>query len=170
MPEASIEFERKLPGPNEVFAPGNGAFPRYRPVLREMERMGSEEWDRRVRRAHERMLDVQRELGISGEDKTHPADYVPRLIPPADWEKLKSGLTQRMLAINEYLRRLEAGKDEVVPGKNGEMVPAQKPVNMTFTVTAKERYLWTLELKRRGLTAVSVLRETMEDMMGEADR
>ena len=62
------------------------------------------------------------------------------------------------------------GEAEMVPGKNGEMVPAQKSVNMTFTVTAKERYLWTLELKRRGLTAVSVLRETMEKMMGEADR
>jgi hypothetical protein len=62
------------------------------------------------------------------------------------------------------------GEAEMVPGKNGEMVPAEKPVNMTFTVTAKERYLWTLELKRRGLTAVSVLRETMEKMMGEADR
>ena len=44
----------------------------------------------------------------------------------------------------------EAG--EVVPGKGGKMVPAETPVNMTFTVTAKERYLWTLELKRRGLT------------------
>jgi len=62
------------------------------------------------------------------------------------------------------------GEAEMVPGKNGDMVPAEKPVNMTFTVTAKERYLWTLELKRRGLTAVSVLRETMEDMVGEADR
>lgn len=64
------------------------------------------------------------------------------------------------------------GRDdaEMVPGKNGEMVPVQKPVNMTFTVTAKERYLWTLELKRRGLTAVSVLRKTMQEMMGEADR
>jgi len=62
------------------------------------------------------------------------------------------------------------GEAEMVPGKNGEMVPVQKPVNMTFTVTAKERYVWTLELKRRGLTAVSVLRKTMQEMMGEADR
>ena len=61
------------------------------------------------------------------------------------------------------------GEAEMVPGKNGEMVPVQKPVNMTFTVTAKERYLWTLELKRRGLTAVSVLRKTMQEMMGEDD-
>ena len=59
---------------------------------------------------------------------------------------------------------------EMVPGKGGKMVPAGRPVNMTFTVTAKERYLWTLELKRRGLTAVGVLRETMEAMVGEDDR
>ena len=62
------------------------------------------------------------------------------------------------------------GEAEMVPGKNGEMVPAEKPVNMTFTVTAKERYVWTLELKRRGLTAVSVLRKTMDEMMGETNR
>ena len=115
MPEASIKLARSLSGPNEVFAPGNGAFPHYQPVLQEMERMGPEEWDRRVRRAHERMLEEQRELGIPAEDKTHPADYVPRLIPAAGWEKLERGLTQRMCAINEFLRRLEAGKDEVVP-------------------------------------------------------
>jgi uncharacterized circularly permuted ATP-grasp superfamily protein len=84
-------------------------------VLEEMERMGPKEWNRRVRRAHQRLLEEQRELGISDEDKTHPIDYVPRVIPAADWEKLERGLAQRMLAINEWLRRLEAGKDEVVP-------------------------------------------------------
>jgi hypothetical protein len=57
-----------------------------------------------------------------------------------------------------------------VPGKNGEMVPAEKPVNMTFTVTVKERHLWTLELKRCGPKAVSVLRKTMEEIIGEAER
>ena len=56
------------------------------------------------------------------------------------------------------------GEVEMVPGGRGEMVPADKPVNMTFTVTAKERYLWTLELKRRGRTAVSVLRDAMEEL------
>jgi len=45
-----------------------------------------------------------------------------------------------------------------------EMVPADTQVNMTFTVTARELYLWTLELKRRGRTAVSVLRESMEQL------
>jgi uncharacterized circularly permuted ATP-grasp superfamily protein len=110
-----IKFERELAGPNEVFAPDDGVFPYYRPVLEEMQRMGPEEWERRVRRAHERLLEEQRGLGISGEDKTNPIDYVPRVIPAADWQKLERGLAQRMLAVNEWLRRLEAGKDGVVP-------------------------------------------------------
>ena len=79
--------------------------------------MGAGEWNRRVKRAHERMLEEQRGLGISGEDKTHPTDYMPRVIPAADWERLERGLAQRMLAINEWLRRLEVGKNEVVPGE-----------------------------------------------------
>lgn len=60
----------------------------------------------------------------------------------------------------------DVGGPEMVPGgRSGQPVPADKPVNMTFTVTAKERYLWTLELKRRGRSAVSVLRERMNEMM-----
>ena len=63
----------------------------------------------------------------------------------------------------------ETGEVEMVPGgRSGELVPADKSVNMTFTVTAKERYLWTLELRRRGRSAVSVLRERMNEMMEES--
>lgn len=53
---------------------------------------------------------------------------------------------------------------EMVPGTNGKQLPAAQPVNMTFTVTAKERYLWNLELSRRGLTGVSVLRRAMNEL------
>jgi uncharacterized circularly permuted ATP-grasp superfamily protein len=115
MADSYMKFERELSGPSEVFARGGEVFPHYLPVLEEMERMGPEEWNRRVRRAYERIREEQRELGISGEDKTNPIDYVPRIIPAADWEKLERGLTQRMLAINEFLRHLEVGNDEVVP-------------------------------------------------------
>jgi uncharacterized circularly permuted ATP-grasp superfamily protein len=41
--------------------------------------MGPQEWDRRVRRAREKMLEKQREVGIEGEDKCPPTDYFPRL-------------------------------------------------------------------------------------------
>src|SRR5918997_7105096 len=117
MADSYIKFERELAAPNEVFVSDDAVSSHYRPVLEEMERMGPAEWGRRVRRAHERMLEEQRELGISGEDKINPIDFVPRVIPAADWERLERGLAQRMLAVNEWLRRLEAGKDEVVPGE-----------------------------------------------------
>jgi uncharacterized circularly permuted ATP-grasp superfamily protein len=112
-----MRFECGLSGPNGVFASDGRAFPHYWPVLGEMEMMGVEEWDQRVHRAHERMLEEQRGLGICGGDRTHPTDYVPCVMPAANWETLERGLAQRMLAINEWLRRLEAGTDEVVPGE-----------------------------------------------------
>ncbi|HEX2183283.1 MAG TPA: circularly permuted type 2 ATP-grasp protein [Rubrobacteraceae bacterium] len=115
MAESYIRFEREMSGPNEVFASDGHAFPVYRPVLEEMERMGAGKWERRVRRAHGRMLEEQLRVGVSDGDRTHPTDYFPRVIPAPDWETLERGLAQRMLAINEWLRRLEAGKDEVVP-------------------------------------------------------
>ena len=118
MPEAHVNFERGLSGPNEVFANDGTPLSHYGPVLEEMGRMGPGEWGRRVDLAHGRLLGVQRDLGIpDGEDKTYPVDYVPRLLPAAGWEVLERGLTQRMLAINEWLRRLEGGGDEVVPAE-----------------------------------------------------
>ena len=118
MAESSIKFTRGLPGPNEVFGEDGKPFSHYGPVLGEMDRMGPAEWGSRVGLAHERLLGVQRDLGIPDrEDKTYPVDYVPRLVPAVGWEVLERGLTQRMLAINEWLRRLERGKDEVVPGE-----------------------------------------------------
>jgi len=80
-----------------------------------MEHLGPEEWYRRVSRANGRMVEEQRGLGIQGGESAHPIDYVPRVLPADDWAVLEWGLAQRMLAINEWLRRLEAGEQEVVP-------------------------------------------------------
>src|SRR5918994_913885 len=115
MPDRSIRFERGLSSPNEVFGPAGEPYSHYRPVLEEMGRMGPGEWRRRIDRANRELLEQQRELGMVPDDEGPPTDYVPRIVPAADWAVLERGLTQRMLAINEWLRRLEAGKDEVVP-------------------------------------------------------
>jgi hypothetical protein len=68
---------------------------------------------------------------------------------------------------DESQKRDVALEVEMVPVKGGKLVAANTPVNMTFTVTAKERYEWSLELKRRGLSAVSVLREVMNELLEE---
>jgi uncharacterized circularly permuted ATP-grasp superfamily protein len=115
MADSSICFERGLSSPNEVFGPAGEPFAHYRPVLEEMGRMGPGEWGQRTHRAHRERLEHQRELGMVPDDEVHPTDYVPRILPAADWAVLERGLAQRMLAINEWLRQVEAGKDEVVP-------------------------------------------------------
>ena len=61
----------------------------------------------------------------------------------------------------------ETTDSEMVPAKGGRLVAANTPVNMTFTVTVKERYDWSLELKHRGLSAVSVLRKAMNELLEE---
>ena len=62
-------------------------------------------------------------------------------------------------------KKSDTGEVELVPGRGGKPVAANTPVNMTFTVTVKERYEWSLELKRRGLSAVSVLRKAMNELL-----
>ncbi len=88
--------------------------------------------------------------------------------PPKQVEQITSDPvnTAREASTEERGPITGTGAVEMVPGgRSGEMVPADKPVNMTFTVTAKERYLWTLELRRRGRSAVSVLRERMNELL-----
>src|SRR5215203_7415875 len=110
-----LRFERDLSSPNEVFGPAGEPFSHYRPVLEEMRRMGPGEWRRRTERARGWLLEKQRDLGMAPDDEIHPTDFVPRILSAGDWAVLERGLAQRMIAINEWLRRLEAGKDEVVP-------------------------------------------------------
>jgi uncharacterized circularly permuted ATP-grasp superfamily protein len=102
-------------GPNEIFAYDGTPREVYRPVLDELERMGVEGWEERTRRVREKLLTEQHGFGILEGDKTHPTDWFPRLISAAGWERLERGLAQRMRAVNEFLRRLEIGKEEVVP-------------------------------------------------------
>ena len=110
-----MRFERALPGTNEVFLSDEVPRPVYEPVLDELERTGPKTWEWELRRAHGMLLEEQRSFGILEGDKTHPTDWIPRIVPASDWARLRAGLEQRLRAINEFLRRLEAGKEEVVP-------------------------------------------------------
>jgi uncharacterized circularly permuted ATP-grasp superfamily protein len=110
-----VRFERALPGTNEVFFPQGTLRPLYEPVFDELERTGPKKWEEKLREAHGLLLDEQHAFGIEDGDKTHPTDWIPRIVSAPDWERLEAGLTQRLRAINVFLSRLEAGKEEVVP-------------------------------------------------------
>ncbi len=111
----SVRFERALPGTNEVFGPDGLPRPIYEGVFGELEGSGPGGWRKKEARAHEALLGEQHAFGVMEGDKTHPTDWIPRIVPAPDWTRLRSGLEQRLRAINEFLRRLEAGKEEVVP-------------------------------------------------------
>jgi hypothetical protein len=81
----------------------------------------------------------------------------------------ESKLSQESVIKERREAVITVGEVEMVPGANGRKLPADQPVNMTFTVTAKERYLWNLELSRRGLTGVSVLRRAMNELQEQDD-
>ena len=110
-----IVFKSTLPGTNEVFGPDGTPRPVYDPVFEELEATGPARWEENLGRAHGLLLEEQHAFGIREGDKTHPTDWFPRVVPAADWERLERGLVQRMRAVNEFLRRLQAGKEEVVP-------------------------------------------------------
>ena len=110
-----MRFERALPGTNEVFLPDGTLRPVYKAVFDELGRTGPERWEENLRRAHDLLLAEQYAFGIKKGDKTHPTDWVPRIVSASDWGRLEAGLTQRLRAINVFLRRLEEGKEEVVP-------------------------------------------------------
>jgi uncharacterized circularly permuted ATP-grasp superfamily protein len=110
-----VRFERALPGTNEVFLPEGTLRRIYETVFDELERTGTERWEGKLREAHRLLLDEQHAFGIEEGDKTHPTDWIPRIVSASDWKRLEAGLTQRLRAINAFLSRLEAGKEEVVP-------------------------------------------------------
>ncbi len=39
-----------------------------------------------------------------GTEKIFPNDLVPRIIPSSEWTKIEKGLTQRLTALNMFLR------------------------------------------------------------------
>jgi len=126
-------FERTLPGANEVFLPDGTPRPVYEPLFEELAQTGPGSWKDNLRRAHELLLDEQHRFGILEGDKTHPTDWFPRVVPAGDWERLERGTIQRMRAINEFLRRLEAGKEEIVPR---EVIES----SILYDTTVKDRF------------------------------
>jgi len=125
-----VRLERS--GANEVFLPDGSPRPLYGPLLDELGRMGVAGWGERTGRARERMLGEQRASGIGEGDKTHPTDWFPRLVPAEEWGRIEGGLSQRARAINEFLRRLEAGDEEVVPPEVLRSSPLYDPATPTL--------------------------------------
>ncbi|UBV45488.1 circularly permuted type 2 ATP-grasp protein (plasmid) [Deinococcus taeanensis] len=110
---------------DEMFAPHGQIRPHYQGVQAYFRRLGTPEFQRR-----QRLMDLAfRNQGITftvygdsaGVERTFPFDPVPRIIPASEWAALEAGLTQRVLALNAFLRDVYSDaqilKDGVIPSE-----------------------------------------------------
>lgn len=111
---------------DEMFAGPGQARPHYRRLLQRFQRMtGMSELLERQKLADQTFL----RRGVTftvysddrGTEKIFPFDLIPRIIPAHEWEHLERGLTQRMQALNLFLRDLYGPqkilKEGVVPSE-----------------------------------------------------
>ncbi|PNY82144.1 circularly permuted type 2 ATP-grasp protein [Deinococcus koreensis] len=110
---------------DEMFSAPSEVRPHYQGVLDYLNRLGTKEFQRR----HE-LLDIAfRNQGITftvygdsqGTERTFPFDPVPRIIPAGEWAHLEAGLTQRVKALNAFLRDIYSGAEILGDG----VIPAE---------------------------------------------
>ncbi|MYC32550.1 MAG: hypothetical protein F4X64_05170 [Chloroflexi bacterium] len=102
--------------PKECFDADGLVNPVYLNLMDSMERLGEAELRSRWAQAnHRAALDAFTFMLDPREFRTVPTDWMPRLIPAADWDVISRGVAQRLKAINRFLLDLYCGEQDVVP-------------------------------------------------------
>jgi uncharacterized circularly permuted ATP-grasp superfamily protein len=109
---------------DEMFAAPGEPHPHYRRLAERFARMeGIHELQERQRTADQTFINRGVTFTVysdnAGTEKIFPFDLIPRIIPAHEWDHLERGLTQRMIALNEFLkdvyREQRIVRDGVVP-------------------------------------------------------
>jgi uncharacterized circularly permuted ATP-grasp superfamily protein len=105
---------------DEMFADPANLTPRphYRPLFDRLKSLGDEEFQRRVAMADATLMNQGVTFTVYGDaqgvERTFPVDLIPRIVPADEWDHIEKGLTQRINALNLFLKDLYAdhGGDE----------------------------------------------------------
>ncbi len=91
----------------------------YRGIHAELSPTGPEELGARAEALGRAFVDQGITFSLSGQERPFPLDLVPRVISAAEWARLESGLTQRVIALERFLDDVygdqEILRDGVVP-------------------------------------------------------
>ena len=95
----------------------------YRPLVSILESFTQDEIERRERLQKLSLIDQGITFTVYGEkegtERIFPFDFVPRVIPAREWERLQAGLVQRVTALNLFILDIYQGqkclKDRVIP-------------------------------------------------------
>ena len=109
---------------DEMFSAADHPRKQYRPLHNLLLNLGRDELQRSKHEADQSFFNQGITFTVYGNDKgterIFPHDLLPRIITAAEWEKIERGLTQRITALNLFLKDVyHEGKiieDGVVPG------------------------------------------------------
>ena len=108
---------------DEMFAGEGALHEHYGPLLEHFAALPAEEIQRRKQAADLSFLNQGITFTVygreEGTEKIFPYDMLPRIITAAEWEKVERGLTQRITALNAFLRDVYSDakilSDRVIP-------------------------------------------------------
>src|SRR5712692_2394471 len=113
---------------DEAFDGSGTARQHYRPLVSILESFTQSEIERRERLQKLSLMDQGITFTVYGEkegtERIFPFDFVPRVIPAREWERLQAGLVQRVTALNLFILDIYQGqkclKDGVIRDGRGD--------------------------------------------------
>lgn len=93
---------------DEMFEPDGSVRPHYQAIFERMQGLTKEEYQQKRQTVDLSFLRQGITFTVYGDEeateKIFPFDLMPRIIPQKEWEHLELGLTQRILALNLFLK------------------------------------------------------------------
>jgi uncharacterized circularly permuted ATP-grasp superfamily protein len=103
-----VDWQLEQGGFDEIFAAGGEPRPHYRTVVGVLGAMEERELARRERLQKLSLLNQGITFTVYGDregtERVFPFDFVPRIVPREEWERIERGLVQRVTALNLFLR------------------------------------------------------------------
>ncbi len=117
---------------DEMREPDGEVRPHYRALAETLARLPEEELQRRKQSADLSFLTQGITFTVYGRDegteRIFPYDLLPRLITAAEWDRIERGLTQRITALNLFLRDVYSDakilNDKIIPTRTGLQLQA----------------------------------------------
>jgi glutamate---cysteine ligase / carboxylate-amine ligase len=108
---------------DEAVGPGGAVLPHYGFMFRSLDRLGQRGMvaAEGALQAEQRARGVTFRVGDGEPDRLFPLDLVPRIVTAEDWAGLSAGLTQRVRALEAFVRDVYGTRQIVADG----VVPAQ---------------------------------------------
>ena len=135
-------------GFSEAFTPAGMPRPHYGPLVGSLESFTRTEIDRRERLQTLSLISQGVTFTVYGEkeglERIFPFDFVPRIIPAAEWKTIQDGLVQRITALNLFLLDVYQAqnclRDGVIPA---ELVLSRKEFKRSLLGIVPPRKIFT---------------------------